>query len=322
VWFTAPFFTLIAIELYLFGGVIPHAAEVKSIAYGFPITQSVFNVLSFGAGKIGFLFGILLFLTFSIKISSIIRIRQLTFNEVFLTFSFGIFFAWIIGRSLIFPWYYCLLVFPFGIATIIETQPTTRCFDDDGRLNATYDRMLRLSKLIIVFGFGILGFKAILPTFEFHGSEQSSLRVVRYLDIGSGLYEYCPSCKLATSEIGGLGYSFKGRVYDAFGLGDPYAIKFHPMKVPEERQGYGIGAIPPNYVKYRNPDFIVSMPIFSMALRSSKIINNYHSYDCPFGNDGGSVVFGDTKIQIFSKNVLPNYLLLKMKCEITIDPAS
>jgi hypothetical protein len=131
-----------------------------------------------------------------------------------------------------------------------------------------------------------------------------------YSRIGENLYKFCSTCTLVTSEIGGLGYFFKGGVYDAFGLGDPVVMDFHPMEVPNERQDYGVGAIPPKYVELRDPDFIVSMPVFSFSLRKSSLIAKYHAYDCQLD----TVVFGDSVVKVFSKNSLPSQLLMKMGC--------
>lgn len=307
--FSTPFFALVVTDLFFFGNIIPHAAKVKSIVYGFPLIKSVLNVLSFSAGKSGYVFGLFLFTIFIIKGTQIVHRRfRITFSDILIIFSAGVFLAWMLGGTLIFQWYYTLLSFPFGIAVILgfNTFPETPSFAE---------RSMRNFDFLVLTGFGILGLKVVLASFGILGSEPSALRVDRYRDIGAGLYSLCPSCKLLTSEIGGLGYSFKGEVYDAFGLGDPDAVKFHPMKVPEERNDYSVGAIPPKYVAYRNPDFVVSMPIFSKALRSSGLLNTYTRYDCPLGKNQALNIWGDNKIQIFSKKIFPSTTLLTMSCE-------
>lgn len=307
IFFAVPFVVLIATELIIFGDIIPHAARVKPIAFGFPLVDSAYNALSFDYGKKGLLFGLLLLITLSLKTIWPIR-NKLKFElyDALYVFSAGILFAWIIGKTLIFPWYYTLLTFPFGIALILGSQ------DNPGNARPARRPMHHL-ELVAILGFGLLGLRAILPTYVH--ADSINLRVLRYVEIGSGLYSFCPSCKLVTSEIGGLGYSFKGWVGDAFGLGDPKAASFHPMKVPEERQGHYLAAIPPAYVKYRNADFVVSMPIFSMALRASGVLDRYARYDCPLDKNGGLVIWGDTTIQVFSKKPLPRQTALAMGCE-------
>ena len=214
---------------------------------------------------------------------------------------------WLVGRTLIFPWYYCLLVYPFGLALILSAEYS-------GAGSTASARAENLAGILVVLGFLLFGVKAVLFAFGIVGGDAPTLRVARYIQIGSGLYRHCPSCTLVTSEIGGLGYSFKGRVYDAFGLGDPEAARFHPLSVPEERQDFRVGAIPPKYVVYRNPDFVVSMPLFSMALRASKVVDKYNAYDCPFSEKRGVRIWGDSTVQIFSRRVLPDEVLRSMHC--------
>ena len=337
VFYATPLLVLFLVELIIYGSVIPNAARVKSIAYNFPIPDSVFNALTFNFnyGLIGVFFGMLLVSVLGFQwIEILLKKFKIDFAEVFIIFSSGVFATWAIGRSNIFFWYYCLLVFPFGISVLLADENSPRKREkqvlSEGRgleppyllqepealiLPLPLERLVKGSKIAVLIGFTILGSKAVLPEFGFLGDDRILLRVGRYLDIGTELYSFCPSCTLVTSEIGGLGYSFKGKVYDAFGLGDPEAVRFHPMKVPEERQGYSIGAIPPKYVEYRNPDFVVSMPIFSQALRRSTVINSYIAYDCPLGVEIGPV-FGDKKIQVFSKTALPTHTFRAMGCEI------
>ena len=43
--------------------------------------------------------------------------------------------------------------------------------------------------------------------------------------------------------------SFPGRILDAAGLASKDALKFHPLKIPQERERGDLGAIPPRYVE-------------------------------------------------------------------------
>ncbi len=306
-----PTVALFSIEMLSFGGVVPHAAKVKSIAYGYPLKQSVLNVLSFDSGNLGIIFGISLLLFLIIKVFAKIKnIGSTAPTDLFFALSAGVYLAWMFGRSSIFEWYYCLLVVPFCLAVISDDLVIAPI------IQGRRQKLLYRFAFFIALGFGIIGFKSAMDTLRPSQNKVPEFtRVDRYIDIGSALYSHCPSCKLVTSEIGGLGYSFKGKVYDAFGLGDPEALRFHPMKVPAERQGYGVGAIPPKYVEYRDPDFIVSMPIFSLSLRASGILDNYIGYDCPLDIQRNVTLWGDTKIQVFSKKILPDQIVSRMGCE-------
>ena len=138
-------------------------------------------------------------------------------------------------------------------------------------------------------------------------------RVARYLRIGTVLYDVCPTCSLATSETGAVGYGFKGTIHDAFGLGDPDAVRYHPLDVPGQREDYSIGAIAPQYVMDKDPDFIVTMPSFAEALRASPAVAAYQGYDCRFDRSQGTV-WGNATIQVYSKTELPDGVLAAMGC--------
>lgn len=104
----------------------------------------------------------------------------------------------------------------------------------------------------------------------FNGEYENSARVEQYLLIGRELRESHPDATIVTSEIGGLGWAFyPGRIVDGVGLVTPAAVKFHPMKVPEERMGCYIGAIPAGIVREVKPELIVSMPTFADSVRTA-----------------------------------------------------
>lgn len=95
----------------------------------------------------------------------------------------------------------------------------------------------------------------------------SGERVRQYQRIGDLLYRRYPNATLMTSEIGGLGWTYKGEILDSVGLVSPRFLKYHPMAVPEDRATTATGAIPPGAVHEAQPDLIVSMQIFSQAFR-------------------------------------------------------
>jgi hypothetical protein len=145
----------------------------------------------------------------------------------------------------------------------------------------------------------------------------SGVRAQRYLTIGAELSAACPACTLLSSEIGGLGYGFRGTIFDAIGLADRAALRFHPLRVPKERASYRVGAIPPDYVALRDPDFVVSMPLFSQAFRASAVSRRFVSYDCPLvPEQPARALWGDIVIQIFAKQALEPELLARMHCAL------
>lgn len=114
-----------------------------------------------------------------------------------------------------------------------------------------------------------------------HAGFHEGARVQQYLAVGGQLYTMCPECALMTSEIGGLGYAFRGRIVDGFGLVSPDALRFHPMKVPEERRSGTTGAIPVGYIREVKPEFIVSYDVFVEAFVRSDESKNYHRIRLP-----------------------------------------
>ena len=284
-----PLLLLVVVELHYFGTWYPNAANAKAIAYGFPLVDSVRNNLSFGFMGNATVFGLLAILVGFGSAAAIALQYRTTQSAIlaFYLFSAVLLCVWALSRSLIFAWYYGLFTTPFVLATCMVY-----------RLNPLQYKLPILAGANIVVALllylGATGSLAHLPTAE---NENAERRVLDYLRIGAALYAQCPECSLATSEIGGLGYSFKGTVYDAFGLADPEALTFHPMKVPQDRISHFTGAIPPAYIDLRKPDFIVSMANFSTALRASGKLDRYTRYDCLIE---GRPIWGLQQIEIYS----------------------
>jgi hypothetical protein len=106
-----------------------------------------------------------------------------------------------------------------------------------------------------------------------------------------------------TSELGGLGQSFHGYIYDGFGLTNPDALRYHPLKIPEERSSGIIGAIPWRYVMDKSPDLIVSYDIYAKGPLNSPVLNNYKDEAFPtFAPPDSSAHlasnFGDRKLHV------------------------
>jgi hypothetical protein len=133
----------------------------------------------------------------------------------------------------------------------------------------------------------------------------SAGRARKYLEVGRYLYDRYPESTLMSSEIGGLGYGFKGYVVDAAGLASPGALKYHPMKVPEERSNGSIGAIPVGLVEEIKPDIIVSYDIFIENLVNSDVIKDYYLIRDPVFVESDlnmsktKVIWGSKNLNIF-----------------------
>lgn len=134
---------------------------------------------------------------------------------------------------------------------------------------------------------------------------ESCARTRKYIEVGGRLRAKYPDCTLMSSEIGGLGYGFKGYVYDACGLASEGALKYHPMKVPQERHDGASGAIPPGYVREAGPDIIVSYDSFALALMKSDALDGYVAmredvFTKPdMALSGGKGVWGNRNLNVF-----------------------
>lgn len=183
--------------------------------------------------------------------------------------------AYVGACAFVFPWYVPLYTVPllFVCAKVVLDSPSP-------------SRMLPLLVLLSVFLIGQCFNLAQLVTATtvapvYYQDFGAGARVRHYLEVGEALYAQYPNARLLTSEIGGLGYSFRGYIWDGVGLVSPDALQYHPMKVPEERSHGSIGAIPVGYVEATQPDIIVSYDTFIEAFMRSPVRNSYTHIQYP-----------------------------------------
>lgn len=93
-----------------------------------------------------------------------------------------------------------------------------------------------------------------------------NVRDIGYRAMGEAIAASCPQARMLSSEIGELGIAFPGEILDGFGLASPAAIKYHPMRVPDERSDGLFGAIPPGFVQETHPDVIISYDFLAESL--------------------------------------------------------
>jgi len=164
-------------------------------------------------------------------------------------------FLYIYKKTYIFPWYVPVFLVPLCLGLLLW-------------LFCTHQVKVRLGIGIIILGFIAVSLKG---TFEATAAalerkpwkdtnDVPGLRVGEYLMLGQAISNVCPKATLMTSEIGGLGMGFHGEILDGFGLVSPDAIKYHPMKIPDERSSGELGAIPVRFVVEKSPDVIVTYP--------------------------------------------------------------
>jgi hypothetical protein len=142
----------------------------------------------------------------------------------------------------------------------------------------------------------------------------SGLRVQQYLHIGSVLHTQYPQATLMTPEIGGLGWTFSGKIIDAVGLVSPDCLQYHPLEVPTQRSLGTYGAIPSKAVVDIQPDLIVSMETFSEALREDMVSGHVTGYillknypvlaESEFSDTGDAVLWDAHYTQVYIRNAL------------------
>lgn len=177
--------------------------------------------------------------------------------------------AYALRKVLIFEWYIPLYVTPisFGLYGIVF-------------LNKKLTRWVLIVAmtpwiLSVLGNFSQTLLSVAMNDTSLYPNFSTGARVRKYIQLGEILYRKYPGATLMTSEIGGLGYSYPGYIFDGVGLISPQALQFHPMKVPEERSSGYLGSIPVNFVKLVKPDIIVSYDIFIQAFLRSELANQY-----------------------------------------------
>jgi hypothetical protein len=168
--------------------------------------------------------------------------------------------CYIARKTLIFPWYRPLA------ATLIVLGLIASVPAFEGRGWRRYLAMAAVLAFInpTTFERELAAYALNRPSID--GADKFDIRTVAYLAVGRSIYQECPTARLMSSEIGGLGEGFAGEILDADGLATPSAIKYHPMRVPEERSSGDLGEIPAGFVSEMRPDVIVSYDMFAESL--------------------------------------------------------
>jgi hypothetical protein len=208
--------------------------------------------------------------------------------------------AWCVyfaGDTMIFGWYRPIVVLPLALGTIL-------CLIVDGSLLSALPASV-LTALLCVPAYGYVS-AAVLGKPDSIPDYVEAARVHTYLRVGDAIWKVCPNGTLMTSELGGLGESFHGYIYDGFGLTNPDALRYHPLKVPEERSSGIIGAIPWRYVMDKRPDIVVSYDIYAKGLLNSPVLNNYQdeafpTFAPPDSSAQLATTFGDRKLHVMVK---------------------
>jgi hypothetical protein len=268
---------LVIYDLWFFGTLVPQPVRAKSVTYQLSRVQSIATSTQEFTVSPG---PALLWALVAVTVAGVFLVRQLRqesrrpMSDPTVGWIAGgslVWCAYVAVRGFVFPWYLPLYLVVFVIAALLLAEDVRRPL------------ALAAAIVVVMPVFTIWGFMsgALFGAFDWSETTHQNARVNEYLEIGEALYDVCPECSLATSEIGGLGYSFAGRIEDAVGLVTPSAVSYHPMSVPEERPSAGLGSIPPLFIRDTEPDFVVTYDIFGWALIRSPVVSDYWAWACP-----------------------------------------
>jgi hypothetical protein len=169
---------------------------------------------------------------------------------------------------LVFPWYAPLITVP----TIIALAPVWRL---------GLRHQLCMTVLVLPQASAAI-LSALTPIAPQHSPlAPSGARAHTLLLIGQALSSIEPRLTIVAPEIGALGYGFRGDLIDAVGLASPASLTFHPLRVPEERQGGYQGAVPPQLVKNTQPDVVIGLPSLMYAVVRDPHLTNYTKIEIP-----------------------------------------
>jgi hypothetical protein len=269
---------LLIYDLYFFETVIPHAIIAKSTVFLISRLDTIRYILFYSLPAPShthnaILISFILFigiLTSTVIVSFRRQKEQKGISHIlFLFWGLLTISGYVYGHALMFQWYIPLYTIPILIACFIGASSIKHL---TVYLNKTLVFVLFLMSVIFFISttYASTHNPGVFINFT------SGARVRTYIKVGKILFEEYPYATLMTTEIGGLGYSFEGKILDAAGLASPDVLAYHPMDIPEQRDTGGIGAIPPGYVIEKMPSLIVSYDYFTQALLKDDMIHLYN----------------------------------------------
>jgi hypothetical protein len=183
--------------------------------------------------------------------------------------------AYLARKTYIFSWYQPLVLVPLSVGILLWTSRQ--------RVSATVIGAVCAGTFLLPFALTDMG----MVSAAVRGAPGSIpdyplvARVHAYRRIGAALNAQCPTGVLMTSEIGALGWAFHGEIRDGAGLASPEAIRYHPMRVPEERRSGSLGEIPAGFVRDYHPDLIVSYDLLAESALPAARSLGYFDYSYP-----------------------------------------
>lgn len=228
--------------------------------------------------KLGYFFIWLIFLTIVFVTTRQKKSISTNNNDrVFLFIMPGALIAcfYIFTKAMIFTWYIPLYLLPILLGVTGEFMQKKK------KEVGLVVNIVTIPLLIFAFLYFLQNSLAAYTNVSIYQNFAAGARVRKYIEVSKELYWKYPDARLLSSEIGGLGWGFKGYIMDGVGLITPQALKYHPMKVPEERSLGMYGSIPTGIVIETRPEIIVSYDVFIEDLIKQSITEEYYHYQEP-----------------------------------------
>ncbi len=253
-------FSVIALHLlYQYGTLVPNTLRAKAAVYVGSYARTA-GSLGLGLDKPLAVSRTCLLLAALIALATSKLQRRLMVPGVMVAAGALLDICYIWKKTLIFPWYRPLA------STLIVLGLILSVSGFEGRGWRRYVAIVAFLAFINPMTSGRELAAYALNNASFDGADKFDIRTIEYMAVGHSIYQECPTARLMSSEIGGLGEGFEGEILDAVGLATPAAIKYHPMRVPGERSSGDLGEIPTGFVSEMRPDVIVSYDVFAESL--------------------------------------------------------
>jgi hypothetical protein len=273
--FVAVIIVFCVYQLVTYGSLIPHSVIAKSDAYNFNIVDTETGMVHTAVGLslspkyaiplliLSFSYvSIRLFLCFVRKFGG-----QSAFSEenILGFFALAITIAYLARHVLFFQWYMPLISLPLLVWM----------FSTSGRIiPAAMVILMALSPLSTAAAIA-LGTPSISRDFL------TEARVRAYLKVAGTVEDFCPSCRIVTSEIGAIGWQHHGEVLDGFGLASSRALTLKKIAKVRGLISYSSGEIAPGFIEENHPEIIITYEIFGRAAKEMGEMSAYRAILLP-----------------------------------------
>ncbi len=271
--------------IYYFGTLIPQTIHAKSIVYGLTPTETLHQLvyLFFGDSFFGKNSSMIAYLLAMLAAVGLLARQQqkqgpsqnppMELMIFVLAPGLCIALAYILRGVHIFPWYMPLVTLPLVYFLFLIGLWK-------GCRRTVLLTFVFASPLLIRLGLDCYSMASQRARYALF---LDGARVRKYRQVGTAIAGCWPGASLMASEIGGLGYEFRGEINDALGLASADALEFHPLRIPTQRSSHHVGAIPLAYIQARKPDLIVSVPSFLEKSALDQLAAEYESFEsAPF----------------------------------------